>query len=93
METPQAESEPTIVHERDAAVRRLRQLGLEPGDLAVALDAGEVAARQPDHVHPTTASGAYRWYETVAALRRGLEGKGWVLSDLRNSPRVSDSGS
>lgn len=74
----------------DRAIQRILELGLEPVDLDVALDAGEVAARQPDKAHPVMASGTYRWIETVAALRRRLEDRGWELTDPRNSPRVTN---
>lgn len=82
--------EPSRLFRGEDAMRRLRELDVDAVDLDAALDAGEVAANQPDRAHPATASGAYRWYETVAVLRRRLEEKGWTMSDPRNSPRVSN---
>lgn len=76
------------VHAGGAAVVRLTQLGIDPGRLAVALDAGDVAARQADQFSPVTAAGTYRWMETVRMLRQGLAGDGWTANDDRNSPRI-----
>lgn len=86
----QAEHRSPGVLSGDDAVRRLRELGLEPADLEFALDAGEIAARQADRAHPVMASGTYRWIETVAGFRRRLEEKGWELTDPRNSPRATN---
>lgn len=79
-----------LVHQGRAAEQRLQQLGVLPGRLYAALDAGDVAARQADSFSPVNAAGTYRWMESVRMLRQGLASDGWKPNDDRNSPRVID---
>jgi hypothetical protein len=74
----------------EAAVARLRTLGLDVEVLHKALSQGDVAARQATAYHPATAAGSMRWFDTVEALRRELAGWGWEKSDPRCSPRITN---
>ena len=85
-----AEPGTLVVRHGQAADRRLDQLGIDPGRLYAALDAGDVAARQADEFSPGMAAGTLRWLETVRMLRQGLAADGWSPNDDRNSPRVID---
>ena len=87
--TEQAHDQQHVLEGRGARAR-LAELGIPLLRLMDALTAGDVAARQADGFHPVTAAGAYRWMETTAVLRRGLQSDGWVPTDPRNSPRVTD---
>jgi hypothetical protein len=79
------------VHIGDAAVARLRTLGLDVEVLHESLIRGDVAARQATEYHPVTAAGSMRWFDTVEALRRQLVGRGWATSDPRCSPRITNA--
>jgi len=79
-----------LVHQGEAAVLRLSQLGVELERLGAALDAGDVAARQADRFSPVNGAGTLRWMETVRMLRQGLAVDGWSPNDDRNSPRTID---
>jgi hypothetical protein len=77
-----------LVHQGEAAERRLGQLGIDAERLGAALDAGDVAARQADRFSPVNGAGTLRWMETVRMLRQGLAADGWTPNDDRNSPRT-----
>ncbi|MDR0945119.1 MAG: hypothetical protein LBM66_03015 [Bifidobacteriaceae bacterium] len=79
--------EPAIFDGADAG-QRLSVLGLDFGVLQEALDAGDIAARQPGKYHPTMAPGVERWLETVGRLRELLAARGWTSDDTRNVPRA-----
>lgn len=72
----------------DAALNQLSELGIELEVLKQALMSGHNGAAQVTAVHPKTAAGTYRWYETVAALRDSLIQEGWKQTDHRNAPRI-----
>jgi hypothetical protein len=86
---PIKELAPTV-HIGEAAVVRLRELGLDVEVLQESLIRGDVAARQATEYHPVTAAGSMRWFDTVEALRRQLVGLGWENSDPRCSPRITN---
>lgn len=79
---------PTSPLRGQATPKRLSELGVELEVLKQALMSGHNGAGQVTAVHPKTAAGTYRWYETVAALRDSLTREGWKQTDYRNAPRI-----
>ncbi|GIG27084.1 hypothetical protein [Cellulomonas denverensis] len=69
---------------------RLRRLGVSIERLGIALDAGDVAARQLDEFAPATGVGLERWIHTVQSLRQGLAEDGWTIDNPDNVPLAVD---
>lgn len=67
----------------------LDSLGIEQTVLMDAVRLGVVRASDITSFHPTTARGFVQWSETVASLRQDLDGRGWKISNPKNSPRVT----
>lgn len=80
--------EPTSPLTQKEISTRLSEIGVELEVLNEALRNGHNGAAQVTAVHPKTAAGTYRWYETVASLRNSLVLEGWEQTDYRNAPRI-----
>ncbi|MDR7328340.1 hypothetical protein [Corynebacterium guangdongense] len=67
----------------------LAALGLRQDLLWDSLAEGVRALRNTSDHHPPTAPGYYLWAETIAALRRKLEGTGeWRIANPKNRPLI-----
>lgn len=67
----------------------LDSLGIEQTVLMDAVRSGVVRASDITSFHPTTARGFVQWSETVASLRQDLDGRGWKMTNPKNSPRIT----
>ncbi len=79
---------PTSPLRGQATLKRLSELGIELEIFKQALANGHGGAGQTTAVHARTASGSYRWHETLASFRDSLVQKGWKQTDYRNAPRI-----
>lgn len=76
------------VPDENAALHRLKELGVPLVAIQGAIRAGQLAADFCTASHPRTYPGMAAWGECTAALRQALGLLGWILNDEDNIPRV-----
>lgn len=72
----------------EAVVRRLHELGIDLEDLLESSRIGHLKSDFTTKAHPVTYPGTVVWGEITAEIRTRLGGRGWLLDDTDNIPKV-----
>lgn len=76
------------VFEGASAVVRLRELGVTPTELSIAVQTAELERRSCSLLEPSTAPGYKAWAAGFRALAEQLVVRGWVKTETQGLPRL-----